>query len=228
MAVRRAAAALLVVGSAVGLLVAGGAVQRAAAEPAAVNLGDAAPYAVLARGAVTGSGTPAVGGDVGGATVGGLDGRVTGAVRTGDDATQALADLDEADDTLVSATATGTLTGVGGTLGPGVYDVPGPVDVTGGLTLDAGGDAGASFVVRTGSTLATGEGVTVTLAGGARACHVFWLVDGTATVAGTVVGTVLARSGVTARAGAVVTGRLLSKDSVALESAAVHRPADCA
>src|SRR5690348_17393015 len=94
--VRRGAAAVLVAGCAGGLLVGVSAVQKAMADSTTVNLGAATPYAVLASGTVKGSGTSKVTGDVGGSTVSGLSGQVTGAIRTGNDIAQALTDLDEA------------------------------------------------------------------------------------------------------------------------------------
>ena len=48
------------------------------------------------------------------------------------------------------------------------------------------------------------------LTNGARACNVYWLAGNSATVDGTVVGTIFGRSGITARNGADVTGRLFS------------------
>ena len=70
-AVRRGAAAVLVAGCATALLVGVGEMHRAAAQTTTVNLGTAAPFAVLASGAVTGTGTSAITGDVGGSAVNG-------------------------------------------------------------------------------------------------------------------------------------------------------------
>jgi Ice-binding-like len=233
--VRRGATALVVAGCAGALLVGVSAVQRAAAQTTTVDLGDAAPYAVLAgiSGStgrnVTGSGTSSITGDVGGTSVTGLDGQVNGTIRTGNDTlAQARADLASADDTLATSAVTSELTSAGGTLRPGVYGFAGAIDVSGSLTLDAGGDGDATFVLKTDSTLTTADGASVTLAGGARACNVYWLSGGSATVDGTVVGNFFGRAGITAHSGANVTGRLLSREGdVSLESATVRRPTDC-
>ncbi len=225
--VRRGAVAVVVVGCAGGLLLGAGATPRATALDA-VDLAGAQPYAVLAGGTVTGSGTSSITGDVGGSTVGGLDGAATGTVRTGGATAQALADLGGADGAVASRPVTAALRRVSGTLGPGTYGVSGAIDVQGLLTLDAGGDADATFVLKTDSRFTTGGGTAVTLAGGARACNVFWLAGGSATVDGTVVGTVFARSGISVRSGATVTGRLLSRSgAVRLEGATVRVPTDC-
>ncbi len=225
--VRRGAVAVAVAGCAGALVLGAGAMPRTTA-PDAVDLAGAQPYAVLAGGTVTGSGTSSITGDVGGSTVGGLDGAATGTVRTGGATAQALADLGGADDAVASRPVTAALRRVSGTLGPGTYGIPGAIDVQGVLTLDAGGDADATFVLKTDSAFTTGDGTAVTLAGGARACNVFWLAGGRATVDGTVVGTVFARSGVTVRNGATVTGRVLSRSgAVRLEDATVRVPTDC-
>jgi len=79
-AVRRGAAAVLVAGCATALLVGIGEMQRAAAQTTTVNLDTAAPFAVIANGAVTGTGTSAVTGDVGGSSVNGLNGQVNGTI----------------------------------------------------------------------------------------------------------------------------------------------------
>lgn len=93
-AARRGAAAVLVAGCATALLVGVGGLQRAAAQTTVVNLDTAAPFAVLASGAVTGTGTSSITGDVGGSSVSGLDGRVSGTVTTtGDGLTRARTDL---------------------------------------------------------------------------------------------------------------------------------------
>jgi hypothetical protein len=92
------------------------------------------------------------------------------------------------------------------------------------VTLDAGGDADATFIFKTDSTLTTADGANVTLAGGAKASNVFWLAGNTATVDGTVAGTVFGRSGITVRNGANVTGHLYARSgTVTLDAATVRR-----
>lgn len=84
-----------------------GTMQRASAQGTAVDLVGVAPFVVLTSGtsADTDTGTSSITGDVGGSTVTGLDHRVTGAVSTGGDTAQALADLDTADDSVASSPA---------------------------------------------------------------------------------------------------------------------------
>ena len=209
---RRGAAAVLVAGCASAFLVGIGEMARAAAQTTTVSLGAAAPFAVLASGAVTGSGTSSVTGDVGGSAVTGLDNQVTGTITTsGNTLTQARADLVKADDAVASAAVTNETTTVSGTLGPGVYGLSGAITVSGPVTLDAGGNADATFIFKTDSTLTTADGANVTLAGGAKASNVFWLAGSSATVDGTVAGTVFGRNGITVRNGANVTGHLYSR-----------------
>lgn len=220
---RRGAAAILVAGCASAFLVGIGGTQPAAAQTTTVSLGAAAPFAVLASGAVTGSGTSSVTGDVGGSAVTGLE--VTGTITTsGEKLAQARADLVKADDAVASAPVTNETTTVSGTLGPGVYGLSGAITVSGSVTLDAGGNADATFIFKTDSTLTTADGANVTLANGAKASKVFWLAGNNATVDGTVAGTVFGRSGITVREGANVIGHLYSRGgTVTLDAATVRR-----
>lgn len=226
--VRWCTVGLVVAGCAGALLVGVGTMQRASAESTAVDLAGAASFAVLTSGTVTGAGRSSITGDVGGSTVTGLQHRVTGAVSTGGGNAQALADLNTADDAVASNPVTTALSTVSGTLRPGTYGVSGPIDVPGELTLDAGGDADATFIIKTDAAFTTDAATSITLAGGARACNVFWLSGGAATIEGTVVGTVFGRSGITARRGATVTGQLFARSgAVRLDGATVRVPTDC-
>ena len=224
--VRRGAAAVVVAGCATALLVGVGEVQRAAAQTTAVALDTAAPFAVLASGSVTGTGTSAITGDVGGSAVTGLNNQVSGTISTSGDAlTRARTDMNQADDTVASATVTKEISTVSGTLTSGVYGLSGAVTVSGTVTLDAGGDENATFLFKTDSTLTTADGAIVKLTNGAKACNVYWLAGNSATVDGTVVGTIFGRSGITARNGADVTGRLFSRSgAVTLDATTIRRP----
>ncbi|MDI1247058.1 MAG: ice-binding family protein [Rhodoferax sp.] len=93
------------------------------------------------------------------------------------------------------------------TLQPGVYKAPaGSFLIEGGdLTLDAQGDANATWVFQMATTLTVGGPGTaapqsIILAGGALAKNVFWQVGSTATInaagGGTMVGTIIAQAGV--------------------------------
>jgi hypothetical protein len=93
------------------------------------------------------------------------------------------------------------------TLLPGTYKAPsGSFLIEGGdLTLDAQGDANATWVFQMASTLTVGgpgaaAPQSIILAGGALAKNVFWQVGSTATInaagGGTMVGTIIAQDGV--------------------------------
>ncbi|MBO1898691.1 DUF3494 domain-containing protein, partial [Shewanella sp. BF02_Schw] len=123
-------------------------------------------------------------------------------------ATQARLDAIDAYNTLSSMPSDGVLAGnlAGTTINPGVYTNAAAVLIQGGdLTLDALGDPNASFVFQIGTTLAVdGPGAvfpqSVILAGGAQAKNVYWQVGSFATInaggGGTMVGTIIAQSGV--------------------------------
>jgi hypothetical protein len=126
------------------------------------------------------------------------------------------------------------------TLPPGVYKAAaGSFMITGGdLTLDAGGDINAVWIFQMSSSLTVGDAGTprnVMLIDGAQAKNVFWQVGSMATInpsgGGTMVGTIIAFSGVTfstAGNAAVTTlnGRALALDaSVTMVNTVVNVPA---
>jgi hypothetical protein len=130
----------------------------------------------------------------------------------------------------------------GVTLLPGTYKAPGGSFLIegGNLTLDAQGDANATWIFQMASTLTVGgpgaaAPQSIILAGGALAKNVFWQVGSAATInaagGGTMVGTVIAQDGVTfSTAGnvALVTlnGRALSLGaSVTMVNTVVNVPA---
>jgi hypothetical protein len=94
------------------------------------------------------------------------------------------------------------------TLAPGVYSAPGGSFLIqgGNLTLDAGGNANAVWVFQMAATLTVGgpgaaAPQSIILAGGAQAKNVFWQVGSAATInaggGGTMVGTIIAKTGIT-------------------------------
>jgi hypothetical protein len=164
--------------------------SAAARAPVAVPLGTAANFAVLAGKAVVNTGSTVVTGDLGvspSASVSGFPpGSVSGATQAANAvAAQAQADLTVAytnADTQAPATTVPTQLG-GTTLGPGIYkSTAGTFQITGNLTLDAQGDPNAVFIFQTTTSLSTGTASTVTLAGGAQECNVFWKVGSSATI----------------------------------------------
>ncbi|MBC7763699.1 MAG: DUF3494 domain-containing protein [Candidatus Saccharibacteria bacterium] len=125
-----------------------------------------------------------------------------------------------------------TMTGIdvldGRTLTPGVYS-GGKQSLTGILTLKGGPND--VFIFQSTETLITESGSRVSLTGGASECNVFWQVAKSATLnsGSTFVGTVMALASVSAKTGAIVSGRLLARNgAVTLESNVITRPSSCA
>lgn len=201
------------------LLFSGAGAAVAAADP--VNLGTAAGFAVLGATTVTNTGPSVISGDIGlspGTAVTGFPPGVqsAGAAYIAEGvAGQAAIDASAA---FVSANAqpgppsavTAELGGL--TLTPDLYESGGVLQITGNLTLDAGGNAGALFIFRSDSTFITGAGSSITLIGNADPCNVYWIVPTSATL-GTnsdLVGTVLAGASISATTGADIIGRLIA------------------
>jgi hypothetical protein len=211
--------------------------QSASAATAAVNLGTAGSYAVLAGSTVTNTGPSVISGNVGvspGTAVTGFGGAPNGTVNNGTihtaDASAASAQraltraYNDAAGRPKSASISAAI-GAGQTLGPGVYNATSGLEVGGSLILD--GDSSAVFIFQAGSTLITDTGTTITLAGGAQACNVFWQVGSSATInSGTVfVGTILASTAITVGTGDTVMGRALaSTAAVTLDDDTITAP----
>ena len=200
----------------------------------AINLGAADSFAVLGGTTVTSTGVSTLTGDLGvspGTSVTGFGlgiGTVTGgSIHAGDSlAAHAHGDLATAYDVAVLRTpdqpAIGALDGL--TLSPGVHASGSTLTLAGTLTLDAGGDPGAVFILQAGSTLGTAAGSQVLLTGDAQACNVFWQVGSSATLGATSLlrGTILAHTSITVGAGVTINGRALARDgAVTLDNDAV-------
>ena len=117
----------------------------------------------------------------------------------------------DADYQALTRDATGALT-----LHPGVTclnDSAADLLVTGHLTLDAGGDPNAFFVIRSSHTLTVADGTVVELSNGAQACSVFWRVTQQATIGRGVefYGNVIAGTGIDMRSGSTLVGRALAQ-----------------
>ena len=107
------------------------------------------------------------------------------------------------------------------TLVPGVYCFASSGQLTGTLTLDAGGNANAVWVFKTGSTLITASNSSVLLINGAQQCNVFWQVGSSATLGTgtTFVGNILALTSITLTTNAHLSGRALARNgAVTLDS----------
>ena len=188
--------------------------------PAAVDLGAAAPFAVLAGGGITDTGPSVILGDVGTHPLPAipdlLDKEATGTVdRAGTKSQQAQQALASAIASVVSLPRDGTVSLADGrTIPPGVYDVP---DATQGLatnlTLDGQNAPNPVWIFVVANDLVTAPGSTITLVNGAQACDVFWHVGGSATLASgsTFAGSILAMTSVTVGRGVTIAGRLLAR-----------------
>jgi hypothetical protein len=206
-----------------------------ASAAAAVGLGTADRFAVLAGATVTNTGVTTVSGDLGvspGTAVTGFGPGlvVNGSIHAGDsvaagaqsDATTAYQDAQSRPS---SAAAPPDLGGL--VLVPGVYTGT-TLNLTGRLVLDGRNDPGAVFVFQSASSLITAPGASVSLVNGASPCNVFWQVGSSATLdTGTdFAGTVLAKASITAAANVSVAGRLLARTGqVSLDSDRIILPA---
>ena len=198
---------------------------------AAPTLGTAQSFAVLGGSTVTNTGpsviTSNLGVSPGSAITGFPPGIVIGQTHAADAvALQAQSDTTIAYDNLAGQACTSDLTGqdLGGkTLVAGVYCFSSSAQLTGALTLDAGGDPNAVWVFKTVSTVTTASNSSVLLTHGADACNVFWQIGSSATLGtGTkFIGNILALTSITL-AGAEVSGRALARNgAVTMDSSTV-------
>jgi Ice-binding-like len=195
----------------------------AVASASAVNLGTAKPFVVLAASAATNTGPSVLNGDLGvyaGTSLSGFGSPavVNGATHDAD----AVAGQAQKDLSTAYGVAAGQpiklgndLTGknVGNrTLQAGAYSFSSSAQLTGRLTLDAGGNPNAQFVFEIGSTLTTASASSVRLINGASPCNVYWQVGSSATLGTTTsfIGNVLAHDSISLDDSATVQGRLLA------------------
>jgi hypothetical protein len=196
------------------------------ADPAQFEQGLIAPpslgaFAILGSSTVTCTNSSAISGDVGvspGIALTGFDASctVSGALHAKDAVADAAhADLVTAFDSLSAVVCDQDLTGVelgGLTLPPGVYCFDTTAGVTGELTLDAGGDAGANWLFQVGSAMTTAAGSSVAMVGGGDPCNVFWTLGTSATLGtgSSFKGNLLASASITLTSGSSLEGRALA------------------
>lgn len=188
---------------------------------AAVSLGTAANFGVLAGSTITNTGFTDVIGDIGvhpGSAITGFFGTVenegpgtfTGSAHQADSiAAQAQIDANDAFTDLNNLPVNTTLNvELGGlTLTPGVY-LLGSAGLTGTLTLAGGGE----YIFQIGDTLITAESSMINLIGGAAASEVFWAVGSSTTLGENTdfAGTIISSESISLNAGANVDGRLIA------------------
>lgn len=201
------------IGLLVGSLVIPG--QAHAAE-ARVELGTAESFSVLAGSTVTNNGPSVLSASVGVSPGSALTGFPPGIVLGTTELANGVAGIakadartafNDADGRALPAAVPNDLVGL--TLLAGLHASPGPMSLSGEVTLDGGGDPNAVFIFQSPSTLITGSASTVTLTNGAQACNVVWQVDSSATL-GTdtaFAGTILAAESITLTNGATLRGR---------------------
>src|ERR1700729_1126233 len=195
-----------------------------AASTPTVNLGSAASYAVISGASVANLGATTVRGDIGAPTQpsGFPPGVIVGTMQVGSADATAYNDMLTAYAEVQARTGGTALPALpGATLTPGLYTagaaVAGPA--SGIVTLDAGGDPNAEFVIQVNGALSLAAGAQVKLAGGAQASRVFWQVNGAFSLAAGAqfAGAALATTTGTIGAGSLVNGRVFAQTAVTMD-----------
>jgi hypothetical protein len=207
------------------------------AASSAIGLGTAKAFAVLGGSTVTNTGPSIINGDLGvspGSAVTGFPpGIVNGTIDAADPtAAQAQSDLTVAYNNAAGQACDTNLTGqdLGGlTLVAGVYCFDSSAGLTGALTLDAQGQAGARFIFQVGSALTTASASSVNLINGARPCNIWWQIGSSATIgtATSFVGNIMALTSITMTTGATLKGRALARNGAVTLDTNVITKATC-
>ena len=130
------------------------------------------------------------------------------ATQTNLDVTAAYADLAGR----TCGTAHGVGFGAGETLIPGTYCSIAASTLNGNLTLDAGGNPAAVFIIKIDGAFSAASGSQIILVNQAIACNVFWQVNGAVALSNsTFKGTLLVNGAITLNTGTNLDGRALSK-----------------
>jgi len=218
---------------------------------AAVDLGSAGNYVILAKTAISNVSTSAVTGDLGlspaatsfvtglsitNATGYATSAQVTGKIYAADMADPTPTNLTTAVNDMITAytDAAGRTTpdfselgtgNIGGmTLTPGLYKWTNTVTLPSDVTIS--GSSTAVWIFQIAGNLTMSNAVHITLIGGAQAKNIFWQVAGTATLGTTshFEGIILSQTGITIQTGASFNGRALAQTAVVLDSNAVTKP----
>lgn len=212
--------------------------DRVKATAVAPPLGAAATFAVLGASTVTNTGASMVSGDLGvspgGAPVGFPPGIVTGTIHAANAASLAAQNAATTIyNTLAGQACDLDLSGVnlgGRTLTPGTYCFSTSAQLTGTLTLNGLGNAGAVWVFQIGSTLTTASGSDVVYINAGRSCGTFWQVGSSATLGTSTdfAGNVVALASITATTGADNDGFLFARTgAVTLDTNTVSVVGSC-
>lgn len=201
------------------------------------TLGTTANFVLFTTtGAVGNTGISQVTGDVGsnsGATTG--FGNVNGIMQTSNGATAAAAsDLFTLYSQLNSAVSTAShapLLGNGDTLTPGVYAIAGNTTLNLNLVLNAQSDPNAVFIFQISGTLSTNAASEIILLNGAKACNVFWKVEGLVSMAAgsKMKGNVVANNGaINMNSNVELEGRALSTTgALSVSNVLAYTPVGC-
>ncbi|MCX6270428.1 MAG: ice-binding family protein [Bacteroidetes bacterium] len=202
-----------------------------------ITLGTASDFVLFSTvGAVTNTGISHITGNVGtnsGSSTG--FGNVNGVMHDNDGASaQCAADLLIAYNQLNTTIPTffpAPLLGNGQTLYAGVYHITSPATLNLGLTLDAQGDPNAVFIFQIQAAFSTGAFSIVNLANGAKACNVYWKVEGLVSMAtGTTMrGNVIANNAaIEISTGGTLEGRALSTTgAITVHGVLAYTPTGC-
>lgn len=123
------------------------------------------------------------------------------------------------------------LLGNGQILNAGIYSVSGAATLNGDLTLNGQGNANAVFIIKISGPLSTNAGSKVKLTNSAKACNVFWKIEGLVSMAAgtSMKGTVVANNAaINMSAGDTLEGRALSTNgAVTVSGVMVYTPIGC-
>jgi len=221
--------------------------------PGAVDLGTAASFVILAKSAVSTTGTTSILGHVGVSPA--AESFLTGFSQTRDATntfstsslvtgrlyaanmapptptlmTTAIGDMETAYTTAAGRPG-GPEVGAGGDIGgetipPGTYTFAGNVLINSDVTLS--GSADDVWLFQLPGDLTQANGTRITLAGGALPKNIFWQTFGVADIGTTAhfEGIILSQTSITMKTGATINGRMLAQTAVALDANDVTQPA---
>ncbi len=224
-----------------------------AAGPAAVDLGSAGNFVILAKSGISTTGTTVVTGNIGVSPIAasGMTGfgltmdssntfatstRVVGKAYASDYAaptpttmTTAISDMETAytnaaGRTLPTSTELGAGNIGGKTLTAGLYKWSTDVTIPTNVTLSGG--ANDVWIFQIAQKLTTSSGTKVVLSGGAQASNIFWQVAGQTTLGttSTMNGNILDQTAIVMNTGAILNGRALAQTAVTLDANTVTLP----